>query len=92
MLLIKCPWCGERAETEFSCGGEAGITRPVEPDSLNDAEWSDYLFNRSNTKGAFKELWNHASGCRRWFELERDTVTYKILRSYQLGSSDESDA
>ena len=22
MLLIKCPWCGERAETEFSYGGE----------------------------------------------------------------------
>jgi Sarcosine oxidase, delta subunit family len=23
MLLIPCPWCGEREETEFRCGGEA---------------------------------------------------------------------
>ena len=36
MLLIDCPWCGERAETEFSYGGEAGIVRPKEPDALSD--------------------------------------------------------
>jgi sarcosine oxidase subunit delta len=30
MLLIECPWCGERAETEFSYGGEAGIELPVQ--------------------------------------------------------------
>lgn len=92
MLLIKCPWCGERAETEFSCGGEAGITRPLQPDALSDAEWADYLFNRSNTKGAFKELWNHAQGCRRWFEVERDTVSYKIERCYKLGEADSDDS
>ena len=28
MLLIPCPWCGERDETEFRCGGEAHIARP----------------------------------------------------------------
>lgn len=90
MLLIPCPWCGNRAETEFSCGGEAGIRRPLDPDALSDAEWSDYLFNRRNTRGAHKELWNHAQGCRRWFEVERDTVSYKIERSYKLsdGTSD----
>ena len=84
MLLIRCPWCGERAETEFSCGGEAGITRPTDPDALSDAEWADYLFMRKNPRGAHKELWNHSQGCRRWFGVERDTVTYKIGRSYQL--------
>jgi hypothetical protein len=31
MLLIECPWCGERAETEFSYGGEAGIEIAVIP-------------------------------------------------------------
>ena len=93
MLLITCPWCGERAETEFSCGGEAGITRPLEPDTLSDAQWADYLFNRSNTRGAYKELWNHAQGCRRWFEVERDTVSYKIERCYELGDgTPEADA
>ncbi|MDE0753918.1 MAG: sarcosine oxidase subunit delta [Woeseiaceae bacterium] len=87
MLLIRCPWCGDRAESEFSCGGEAGISRPLEPNALNDADWSDYLFNRTNTRGAHKELWNHAAGCRRWFEAERDTVSYVIKRTYKLGQA-----
>jgi len=29
VLLIECPWCGPRAETEFSYGGEAGIERQI---------------------------------------------------------------
>ena len=84
MLLIVCPWCGSRAETEFSYGGEAGIVRPPDPDALSDAEWADYLFNRANPCGAHRELWNHAHGCRRWFVVERDTVSYRIERSYTL--------
>jgi sarcosine oxidase subunit delta len=88
MFLISCPWCGDRAETEFSCGGEAGIVRPSQPDSLSDRQWADYVFNRTNPRGAHKELWNHALGCRRWFEVERDTVSYKISRCYKLGDGD----
>ena len=84
MFLIQCPWCGDRAETEFTCGGEAGISRPLTPDALTDAEWSDYLFNRTNPRGAHKELWNHTQGCRRWFGVERNTVSYKIKSSYKL--------
>ena len=85
MLLIKCPWCGERAETEFSYGGEGGISRPKDPDSLSDAEWADYLFNRSNTKGLFYERWVHNHGCRRWFNVARDTVSDRILAVYRMG-------
>ena len=84
MLLIECPWCGPRAETEFSYGGEAGIARPLDPDALSDAEWADYLFCRTNPRGAHRELWNHAQGCRRWFGVERDTVSYRISRSFKL--------
>ena len=29
MMLIECPFCGPRDETEFSCGGEAHIARPL---------------------------------------------------------------
>jgi sarcosine oxidase subunit delta len=76
MLQITCPWCGPRAETEFSYGGEANIVRPAEPEELSDAQWADYLFMRTNTKGAHGEQWCHAAGCRRWFNVERDTVTY----------------
>lgn len=84
MLLIECPWCGARAESDFSYGGEAGIKRPQDPDALSDADWADYLFYRSNPRGAYRELWNHALGCRRWFIVERDTVTYAISGSFRL--------
>jgi len=84
LLLIKCPHCGERAETEFSYGGEAGIKRPADPFALSDEEWADYLFNRKNPRGAHKELWNHAQGCRRWFTVQRDTVSYLVSDSREL--------
>ena len=90
MLLINCPWCGERNETEFSYGGEAGITRPPEPSALSDAEWADYLFMRSNPRGAHRELCNHSQGCRRWFGAERDTVTYRIASTYELQSDEKN--
>ena len=86
MFLIHCPWCGDRAETEFSYGGEAGIKRPLKPDSLTDTEWADYLFMRKNPRGAHNELWNHSQGCRRWFGAERDTVTYRFADTFKLHS------
>jgi sarcosine oxidase subunit delta len=87
MLLIKCPWCGNRDQSEFSYGGEAGIVRPADPDALDDAEWADYLFMRKNPKGLHHEQWNHSQGCRRWFNAERDTVTYHISRVWKVGES-----
>lgn len=78
MLLIKCPWCGPRNESEFGYGGEADITRPPDPDSLTDEQWADYLFMRKNSKGPHREQWVHNQGCRRWFTVERDTVTYEF--------------
>ena len=83
MLLIHCPWCGDRDESEFSYGGEAGIARPADPDKLSDAEWADYLFMRANPRGAHRELWNHSLGCRRWFEADRDTVSYRFSATYK---------
>ena len=85
MLLIPCPQCGEREETEFSYGGEAHIERPKEPETLSDEDWAEYVFMRSNTKGMFLERWMHAHGCRRWFNVARDTVTYKIHAVYGIG-------
>lgn len=84
MFLIQCPWCGERDESEFSYGGEAGIKRPEQPEALSDAEWADYLFMRKNPRGRHYELWNHSSACRRWFEAERDTVTYRITATARV--------
>ena len=86
MLLIPCPYCGPRSEEEFSYGNEAHIPRPKRPDKLNDAEWAEYVFMRSNTKGVFLERWMHAQGCRRWFNVARDTVSYEILAVYEMGA------
>ena len=85
MLKINCPWCGPREEVEFSFAGEAHIVRPKDTASLSDAEWGDYLFFRHNPKGPHAEQWVHAYGCRRFFNVVRDTVSYKILAVYKPG-------
>lgn len=93
MLLIHCPWCGARAESEFSYGGEAAIARPVDaskPDSeswLSDEQWGDYVFMRQNTRGVFREQWVHTHGCRKWFEAERNTQTYEFLSVSPMGGA-----
>ena len=84
MLQIKCPNCGYRDEIEFSCGGEAHISRPDYSINLTDKEWSEYLFLRHNPKGIFIERWFHSHGCRRWFNLVRDTVTNEIFEIYPM--------
>ena len=85
MLKIKCPFCGNRDETEFSCGGEAHIARPIADNKLSDGAFSEYLFMRHNPKGVFLERWCHTSGCRRWFNLARDTVSHQVIEIYLMG-------
>ncbi len=87
MLLIPCPYCGPRSEEEFSYGNEAHIARPKDPDKLNDTEWAEFVFMRGNVKGVFLERWMHAQGCRRWFNVARDTVSYEILTVYEMGAA-----
>jgi heterotetrameric sarcosine oxidase delta subunit len=91
MLLIPCPWCGPRDETEFRYGGQAGIERPADPDALDDAEWATFLFMRDNPKARFRERWVHAAGCRRWFNLVRDTVSHRIIAVYRIGDAPPSE-
>ncbi|MEV7087734.1 sarcosine oxidase subunit delta [Streptomyces sp. NPDC093085] len=85
MLLVNCPWCGPRNETEFRYGGQAHVPYPADPHALDDAEWAAYLFYRDNPKGPFAERWMHGTGCRRWFNAVRDTETYRILATYRPG-------
>ena len=87
MLLIKCPWCGPRDQTEFSCHGEAHIARPSPPQDLSDADWGDYVFFRTNPKGLHYERWMHSYGCRKWFYIARDTACDRILGSYRVGET-----
>ena len=69
MFVINCPYCGERDQQEFKAGGEAHIERPKQPTELSDDEWAEYLFMRKNIKGVQFERWNHAHGCRKWFNI-----------------------
>ena len=85
MFIINCPYCGEREQEEFSCGGEAHIVRPKNPPDLTDDQWADYLFMRKNIKGVHFERWNHTNGCRRWFNVVRNTATDEILKIYNMG-------
>lgn len=87
MLRIECPWCGPREEVEFRCGGQAHISRPDRADALSDEEWAEFLFMRDNPKGIFAERWVHSEGCRRWFNVLRDTVSHEILAVYRIGES-----
>ena len=86
MLLIRCPYCGDRPEIEFHCGGEAHIARPLDPAIMSDEEWSEFLFYRGNEKGIIAERWNHQSGCQRWFNALRDSVTDKFIKTYKMGT------
>ena len=85
MFLIPCPFCGERDMSEFAYGGEAHMSRPKNPEALSDAEWAEYVFLRSNPKGVLAERWHHAAGCRRWFNMLRNTATDQILAVYRVG-------
>ena len=85
MLLVPCPWCGPRDEIEFRYGGQARVNYPADPDALSDEEWADFLFMRDNPKGDFSERWHHTAGCRRWFNVVRNTSTYEFRAVYHVG-------
>lgn len=81
-MLIDCPWCGAREESEFHYGGQAHVPYPRQPAALTDREWAEYLFVRDNPQGQFAERWVHSGGCRRWFFAIRDTTTNAVHRVY----------
>ena len=85
MLRITCPWCGPRAEIEFTYGGEGGIMRPLDSDQMTDEQWGDYLFMRKNIKGIHHEQWRHSSGCGKWFNALRNTVSYRFDATWKIG-------
>ncbi len=85
MFLIRCPNCGDRDMAEFGYGGEAHIARPPASEGMSDPEWAGYVFHRTNPKGVHAERWNHQAGCRRWFNVLRNTATDDILAVYKIG-------
>ncbi len=90
MLQVKCPYCGVRDISEFSCHGEAHISRPTATDKLSDKEWGDYVFFRTNPKGLHADRWMHVAGCRKWFNMLRNTATDEIIETYRIGEKPKS--
>ena len=83
MLLIPCPHCAmERPEIEFRHAGHAHVARNV---GGGDQEWAEVLYLRDNPRGALAERWRHVSGCGRYFNCVRDTVSDRILATYKVG-------
>ncbi len=85
MLLIRCPYCGERPEPEFAYGGEAHIARPADPAAVSDDDWAAYLYLRTNAKGVHAERWRHTRGCGQFFNALRDTTTDRFIATYKAG-------
>jgi sarcosine oxidase subunit delta len=82
MLLIRCPYCGERPEIEFSYGGQAHIARPSGA-GVSDQQWADFLYLRTNVKGVHAERWRHTHGCGQFFNARRDTTTDQFVTTYR---------
>jgi sarcosine oxidase, subunit delta len=88
MFVLTCPHCQQkREEEEFSYAGEAFIARPASPEIASDEQWGDYLFMRKNPKGWHWEMWNHATGCRKFFAVKRHTVTHRIEGAWTLADA-----
>ena len=89
MLEIKCPYCGKRSQNEFAYGGDATIKRPKLNTEVSDEEWDTFVYYRKNPRGDHLELWQHISGCRKWFKAKRNTATHEIIETYELSSNKE---
>jgi heterotetrameric sarcosine oxidase delta subunit len=77
MLWLDCPRCGRRPIEEFTFGGE----RRDIPASITDPDERDFdeVWVFENPDGETTERWFHATGCRRWLTVRRDTSLDQVL-------------
>ena len=79
------PLVRSRAEIEFAYGGEGGVVRPVRLGTDGAMKNGVTMSSCAATPGLHHERWRHASGCGRWFNALRDTVTYRIHATWKVG-------
>ena len=84
MLNIKCPYCGDRSQKEFAYGGDGTVVRPKLNQEISDEKWDEFVYLRKSPRGKHIELWHHIAGCRRWFQVQRDTVTHEIFQTAKM--------
>ena len=75
------------ADSFLAGGASVCVARPLNTEQLSDEQWGDYVFMRSNPKGVHHEQWRHSSGCGRWFNALRDTVSYRIHATWRIGEA-----
>ena len=86
-MRIHCPHCGLRDVAEFSYHGDADqAARRPEPALENNAAWNNWVYDRANTAGLHRELWQHTGGCRNFMIVTRDTVTHEIVSVEKVGT------
>lgn len=84
---LRCPHCGPREVTDFRFGGEV-TERPVGAPAPR--ELAAYNYFRRNVAGVQREWWYHRSGCRAWFQAERDTRSNAVLRTWLPGDPSQA--
>lgn len=75
MMQIPCPFCGPRAQAEFTY--ERTVDSVVRPDAA-PMDAMRILFSRENPRGMDEEIWRHSYGCRAWMVITRDRMTNDI--------------
>jgi sarcosine oxidase subunit delta len=80
-MRIPCPFCGHRDVSEFAYLGDANAARPAADTPDADRVVLEAVYLRDNPSGLHLELWYHASGCRSWLEVERNTRTHEITKA-----------
>ena len=78
-MRIPCPFCGERCSSEFTYTGAASGWRPDPDGTQTPQQVFEAVYLRDNPAGPHEELWYHASGCRSWLKVTRDTRTHEII-------------
>lgn len=79
-MLIPHPLLGPRDASEFVYKGDAALMN--RPDGFADnapEAFVQYAYQRSNPRGAHRELWFHEQGDRSWLIVTRDTLTHEVL-------------
>ena len=75
MMLITCPHCGPRDQTEFAY--ERTVDSVVTLDASPEKAMIT-LFTRDTPRGVDDEIWRHTYGCRAWMVITRHRVTNEI--------------
>ncbi|MFS4583649.1 sarcosine oxidase subunit delta [Phaeobacter sp. C3_T13_0] len=76
MLLIHCPHCGPREQSEFSYGG---IRSPLPALDGSTSHWHMAVHLRPGAQAVCEELWYHEAGCECWITLRRDQRTHEFV-------------